>query len=238
MSMTLTQFYSAVQNYLDATGVDANAAATVSTPRWDSTTIMAVGANVFQEEWANILDTNQTYRFNSVTTTTDANGQVAVSALTTGSADTKKYFYRVLSGPSDGTVLYRQTDFRNVPIATLTNYQAPWDYLYYLAGQNWQMLPIASGLSLTWFVSWTPTNLDALASGASVIDFPAGCEYILVWMTAGKLLLKGGAESAAAQALFALADDSRKNMLGGIGRLTTRPDFMMFADTAGNWGGT
>lgn len=236
MSMTQAQFWAAVQNYLDSTGTDASSAATIDSLRWDHTTISAVGDNVFGEEWSNILDTNQVYRFQNITNlTTDSNGQIALTSLTTGSGDTAKNFYRVLSGFSDGTVLYRQTDYRNVPLGTVTNYQSPWDYLFYLAGQNFQFLPVASGTVLQTWVSWTPTTISALATSSSVIDFPS--PYVLVWQTAGKLLLKGGAQSGAAQTMFQLAEDARQNMLGSIARLTTRPDFLQFTDTAANWGG-
>ncbi len=236
MSLTRTQFQEAVQNYLDSTGVDANLNATTSTPRWDKTTINAVGGNVFQEEWSNILDANQAYRFAKVSVTTDANGAVAVANLTTGAGDTAQNFYRVLSGFSDGTVLYRETDYRNVPLGTTTNYNSPWDYLYYLAGANFQILPVQASLALTCWVNWTPPRIDQLSGDSVAIDFPDGAEYLLVWQTAARLLLKGGVQTDAAQALSALANEARKNLLARIGRLTTRPNFLMFADRASTWG--
>lgn len=235
MSMTRAEFQAAVQNYLDSTGTDASAAATVSTPRWDSTTISAVGDNVFNEEWSNILDTNQTYRFASVSVTTDSNGAVAISSLTTGSGDAVQNFYRILSGFTDGTILYRETDYRSVPLGTTTNYQNPWDYLYYLAGQNFQLLPVQASVALTTWVSWYPTTISALSADNVAIDFPQ--PYLLVWQTAAKLMMKGGSETDASRALSGLADEARKNMLGSIGRLTTRPSFLMFGDSASNWGG-
>lgn len=236
--MNRTQFYTAVQNYLDSTGADANASSTTSTPRWNSATILAVGSIVFQEEWSNILDQNQAYRLNTVSVTTDSSGRIAISDLSTGSADAKKNFYRVLSGPTDGLVLYRETDFRNVPLGTSANYQAPWDYLYYLAGSDYfQLLPVASGTALTVVVNWTPQTLSALSGDSVAMDFPSGSEYVIVWETAGRLLLKGGSEAEAANALFALAAQARKNMMGQIARLTTRPSSLMFSDLAAHWGG-
>lgn len=236
-ALTRTTFYEAVINYLDATGVDANLAATTTTPRWDKSTILAVGDNVMSEEWSGILDQNQAYRVNTVSVTTASDGTVAVASLTTGSGDTQKVFYRILSGFTDGTVLYRETDFRNVPLGSSTNYQTPYEYLYYLMGANWQLLPVASGTALSVVVSYTPPSMGNLATDASTIDFPAGAEYILVWRTAAKLLLKGGTQTGPAAALDALADDARKNMYGQIGRLTTRPNSLMFQDLAQNWNG-
>lgn len=239
MSMTKTQFVSQVINALDATGIDANLAASTTTPRWDSTTILVVGSNVMSEEWGNILNQNADYRFNSVSVTTDSSGRIAIADLTTGSGDTKKNFYRVLSGPTDGNVLYRQTDFRNVPLATISNYNSPWDYLYYLSGSDYfQCLPVASGTALTVVVNWTPPVVNDLSAGSVVLDYPTNSEMVLVWRTAAKLLIgKGGDESGAAAALDALADDARVQLLGSIARLTTRPTALGFQDLAMHWGG-
>lgn len=236
MALTRTQFYEAVQNYLDSTGVDANINATTSTPRWDKTTILTIGGNVMGEEWSGILNQNQTYRAQVVSVTTDSSGRIVIADLTTGSGDTQKVFYRVLSGPTDGNVLYKETDFRSVPLATQQNYQAPWDYLYYQFGLYFQVLPVQAALAMTVAVSYTPPTMDNLATDSSVIDFPVGSEYILVWRTAAKLILKGGGESAAAAALDSLANDARTNMYGSIARLTTRPSYLMFSDSPMHWG--
>ena len=237
MTITRTQFQEMVQNAIDSTGVDAVAGATVDSPRWNHVTVNAVGGNVMAEEWSGILNQNPYFQFNQISTTTDANGCVAIANLTTGSGDSKQNFYRVLNGFTDGTYLYKEVDFRNVPMATITNYQNPWDYLYYLAGANFQLLPVSSGIAITTFVNWTPPRVDQLSGDSVPLDFPDGSEMILVWQTAAKLLAgKGGAEAAGAQVLTALADDARKNLYGSVARLTTRPSFMLFQDTAMNWG--
>lgn len=236
MTITRTQFQEMVQNALDSTGVDAVSNATVDSARWNHVTVNAVGGNVCQEEWSGILNQNPYYRFASVSLTTDSNGCVSVANLSTGSGDTKQNLYRLFA-LTDGTYLYRQTDFINVPMATTTNYQTPWDYLFYLAGANFQILPVASGTAITAYVNWTPPRVDQLSADSVNIDFPDGAEHILVWQTAAKLLAgKGGAEAAAAAVLTALADDARKNLYGSIARLTTRPTFMGFLDIAANWG--
>lgn len=238
MTITRTQFQEMVQNAIDSTGVDAVAGATVDAPRWNHVTINAVGGNVMQEEWSGILNQTPYYRFATINTTTDANGCIAISNLTTGSGDTKQTFYRVLSGFTDGTYLYREVDFRNVPMATITNYQNPWDYLYYLAGSNFQLLPVSSGTAITTYVNWTPPRVDQLSGDGVSLDFPDGAEMILVWQTAAKLLAgKGGAEAAGAAVLSALADDARKNLYGSIARQTTRPSYALYPDTAMMWGG-
>lgn len=228
MSFTRTQFIAAVRTVMDA----------ASSARWSDTDITAIGGLTFNNEWSVILNTNPYYRTNNVQNlTTDSNGEIAISSLTTGSGDTQKTFYRILSGFTDGTVLYREVDFRNVPLGTSTNYQSPWDYLYYLDGSNFQLLPVTASLSgLSVMVNWRPVQIDALAADSSTIDFPSGYEWLLAYQTGAVLLAKGGAETQATSDLMALAEEFRKSMLGYIGRLTTRPSSVQFQDLAMHWG--
>lgn len=244
MTFTVTQFQESVQNWLDSTGADAVANATTSVPRWGTTVINSVGGQVFQEEWTGLLNQNRNYTFSQVSVTTDGNGCVSVAQLTTGTGDATQNFHRILSGFTDGLVLYRETDYDRVPLGTLSNYQSPWDFLYYLAGgnqlgatANFQLLPLVASNALTAFVNWTPMRIDLLSSSASVINFPDGYENILSIQTAGRLLGKGGNEGAAANMLFAMADDMRKGCYAYLGRLTTRPSSLQFPDLAVNWMG-
>lgn len=228
MSLTVQQHIDAARSFMDAE----------SSTRWGDTLITTVGGVVMQNEWSGILNQNQYYRYNNVSVTTDSSGRIPIANLSTGTGDTKKNFYRVLSGPTDGQIVWKETDFRYVPTGTSTNYQNPYEYLYYLAGSDFfQLLPVASGTALTVPVNWTPPTISQLAGVGSVIDFPAGYEYLLAWVTAATLLLKGGAESQAATDLFSLADDARKNMLGDIARLTTRPTSALFNDSPAAWAG-
>lgn len=227
MSMTVTQFIDNTRSFMDAT----------SSARWPDAFITSVGGIIHANEWSDILNQNAYYRYADRSVTTDSSGRIAISGLDSGSADTAQYFYRVLVGPTDGNILWKETDFSSVPLGTQTNYQNPYEYLFYLAGDYFQLLPVASGTVLTVAVNHTPPTISQLAGGSSVIAFPAGQEFILCWMTAGTLLLKGGAESQAASDLFALADEARKNMLGDIARRTTRPTFAKFGDSAASWAG-
>lgn len=228
MTWTVQQYVDATRSFMDAE----------TSTRWSDAEIIAVGGLVFNTEWSGILNTNQYYRLNNVAVTTDSSGRIAIADLTTGSGDTAKRFYRVLTGPSDGNILWKETDLRYVPLGTQTNYQNPYEYLYYLAGSDYfQLLPVASGTALTMTVNWTPTSIADLAGVSSTIDFPAGSEYILPWTAAGSLLLKGGTEAAAATNLFSLANDARKQMLGSVGRLTVRPSSALYNDSPAAWGG-
>ncbi len=226
-NMTRSDFVSNVKNFMDAE----------SSNRWSDTLILSVAGIVSQNEWSGILNQNQYYRFGMRSVTTDSQGRIVIDDLTTGAADATEYFYRILVGPTDGNILWLETDFRYVPLGTLTNYQNPYEYLYYLAGDYFQLLPVQVGLALSVGVNHTPPTIAQLASDNSVIPFPSGYDWIPVWVTAATLLLKGGTESQAATDLYSLADDARKNMLGDIARRTTRPSSALFTDSPAAWGG-
>lgn len=227
MAMTRAQFVTAVRDAMDAT----------SSSRWSDPNIIAYGGIVCQTEWSGILNQNRYYRFGNRSVTTDSSGRIAITGLDSGSGDSAEYFYRVLTGPTDGNILWQETDFQYVPLGTQTGYQNPYNYLYYLAGDYFQLLPVQASLALTVAVNHTPPTVAQLSGDASTITFPANNEYLLVWVTAATLLLKGGAESQAASDLLALADSARKGMLGDIGRRTTRPTSAMFNDSPAAWGG-
>lgn len=225
--MLVSEFKTAVLSYMDADG----------STRWTPAEIVAVGGIVCQNEWSDIVNQNRFYRFATRSVTTDSSGRVVISDLNSGSGDNAQYFYRVLAGFTDGNSLWRETDFSSVPMATLQNSQSPSDYLFYLAGDYFQLLPVQAGNVLTVAVNHTPPTIAQLAGDSSTIPFPSGYEYILVWVTAGTLLMKGAAESQAASDLMVLADGARKNMLGDIARRTTRPTSALFQDSPSAWGG-
>lgn len=226
MPMTRDEFVANVRQFMDAEGSE----------RWTEPFILSVGGTVCMTEWSEILDTNQYYRVATRSVTTDSQGRVAIADLTSGSGDDTEHFYRLLTGFTDGNILWTQTDLTYVPLGTQTNFQSPYLYLYYLAGDYFQLLPLQSGLALTVQVSHTPPTVAELSSGSSVLDFPRGYEQIVAWVTAGTLLMKGAAESQAASDLFSLADSARANFLGNIGRRTTRPTSPIFQDSPAAWG--
>jgi hypothetical protein len=134
-------------------------------------------------------------------------------------------------------VLYTETSFQSVPLATTTNYLPTYPRLYYVAGQAVQLLPVASGTSVYVAMNYKPTPLSELASTASTIEYPENAEYIIIWAAASQLLMKGGAESRAAADLKALADDERKGLLDDIRRRTINPTRMAYPDQKYDWGG-
>ena len=225
-TVTLGQLVSDTREYMDAVG----------STRWSDATIKLVLNNVFDGEWSSILNAAPYYRFAIRQVTTDVNGQFAFTTLNSGSGDTQENFYRIMS-VSDGNVLYGQTRYQDVPLATTTNYLPTYPKLYYIAGQSVQVLPVSSSLGLYVGVNYKPTAISDLVGDASIIDYPDNSHLVLVWQAAALLLLKGGTEAAAASNLKAMADENRKSLLDDIRRMTINPTLMAYPDQKYGWGG-
>ncbi len=225
-SVTRAQLIALTREYMDAVG----------STRWSDETIKTVLNSVYDEEWSNILNAAPFYTFQQLTLTTDSNGQIPFTSLSNGGGDSQKNFYRILS-VSDGNVLYNQTEFSYVPLATTTNYLPTYPRLYYTIGTSVQILPVGSGTSIYIAVNYKPTSLSDLASDSSVIDFPGNSELLLTAVASAKLLLKGGAEVAAANNYRALANEERQSLLDDLRRRTINPTMMAYPDQKYDWSG-
>lgn len=225
-SVTRAQLVEQTRELMDAVGSD----------RWSDSTIITVLAQVYDEEWSNILNAAPYYTFQQLSVTTDTNGQVPYSSLSTGSGDSQKNFYRVLS-VSDGNVLYDETAFQYVPLATTTNYLPTYPRMYYLVGTNVQILPVASGTSLYIAVNYKPTALNDLSTDGTTVDWPSNSQGILTASAAAKLMLKGGAEVGAANNFRALANEERQSLLDDLRRRTINPTRMGYPDQKYDWSG-
>lgn len=226
MSVTRAQLIELTRDFMDAVG----------SSRWTDATILTVLGSVFDEEWSNILNAAPYYTFQQLTRTTDPNGVIPFSALNTGSGDASREFYRILS-VSDGNVLYDQTTFQNVPLATTTNYLPTYPRLYYYVGESVQILPVGAGVQLFMAVNFKPRNIRWLSSDMVPITFPANNETLLAAHAASKLLLKGGAEMQAAMAYKRLAEEERATMLDDLRRRTINPTLMAYPDQKYDWAG-
>jgi len=208
----------------------------VASTRWSDGAITTVLSQVYDEEWSNILNAAPYYTFQQLTVPTNGAGQIPFSSLNTGAADAERNFYRILS-VSDGNVLYDETSFQNVPLATTTNYLPTYPRLYYVAGEMVQILPVSGGTMLYVAVNYKPTALNDLSSDAIPIQFPANSEGIIVASAAAKLLLKGGAEVNAAVNFRGLASEERQQLLDDLRRRTINPTRMAYPDQKYDWAG-
>ena len=226
MAVSRAELVTLTREAMDAVGSD----------RWSDSLIKSVLNVVYDDEWSNLLNASQYYTYGMRTVTTDANGVVAFTSLNNGAGDSQQNFYRILS-VSDGNVLYGQTRFQDVPLATTTNYLPTYPRLYYIVGEQVQVLPVASGTTLYVAVNYKPTALSDLGSDASTINFPLGGEWIIANEAGARLLNKGGAESGAAQVLKREAAELRMGLLDDIRRRTINPTMLAYPDQKYDWAG-
>lgn len=225
MSVTRAQLIANTREMMDAT----------SSARWQDPYITTVLGLVSGREWSAILATNPYYRFAQRAVTTDSNGQFAYTALNSGSADSAQTWYRILAITDGNSIVYRQTSFQAVPLATSSNSSSPYERLWYDAGTNAQVLPVSPGLALTVAVNYTPPRVDQLSADAVTVDFPDGHESILWLEAAAFLLSKGGMENDAAQTMRAMAELERQNLYGDMNRRAATPMQLGYPDLASEW---
>lgn len=225
-SVSVSTLVGQTREYMDAVG----------SSRWSDAIIKTVLGNVFDAGWSNILNAAPYYTFQQLTVTTDSNGQIPFASLNTGTGDTARNFYRIMS-VSDGNVLYSPTRFQDVPLATTTNYLPSYPRLYYLAGTFVQALPVSAGTQLYIAVNYKPVAVNDLSSDNATVEWPDNNHLILVWEAASQLLLKGGTEAAAAANLKQLADAEFRTMLDDIRRRTINPTQMAYPDQKYDWAG-
>ena len=225
-TVTRAQLISQTRQFMDAE----------NSSRWDNTIVLSVLNSVYDDEWTNLLNAAPYYTFATRTITTDSAGQVPFSSLSSGSGDSQQNFYRILS-LTDGNIVYEQTRFQDVPVATTSNYLPTYPRMYYLVGTTIQILPVAANVTLYASVNWTPTALSDLSSDAVTINWPENSWLLLCYFAAAKLLLKGGAESAAAAQLRKLGEEDRAALLDNIRRRTINPTRLAYSDQKYDWAG-
>ena len=226
MALTRTQLTDLTREWMDA----------VDSERWSDTFIQQTLDVVYDDEWSNILNAAPYYTFGMRTATTDANGRVQFSALSSGSGDTEETMYRVLS-LTDGNWVFSETRFQDVPLATTSNYLPSYPRLYYVIGEAVQVLPVSVGQTLYVGVNWKPTAILDLATDSSTINIPRGGEQIVAMEAASRLLNKGGAESTAAGILRKQAAEHREGLLVYLRRRTINPTLMAYPDVNSDWAG-
>ncbi len=231
MTMTQAQLLAATRDEMNAAG----------STQWTDATLLGWLGLASWQEWANILNANNVYYSQSVTVTQDANGQFALSALTTSSGDTQKNFYRILSlaqpqGGNQPCLFYRQTRYQDYPNPQ-PNQGTYLSGLWYRLGQQIQVMPVQAGLQMSVQVNYRPPRVDQLSAPSIAVDFPDGYEMLLVHDAAAYALMKGGSEAQAAQQIQAKGDTIRAMMLLDLARQGTWPIVATAFDTPQDWGG-
>lgn len=225
MSVLRSVYMTNVRNQADATG----------SPRWSDTEVRTALGIAGLEAWSAILGANPYYKFAQRSVTANALGQFTWASLSSGSGDTAQNLYRLLAMTDGSGVVYRQSAFMDTPLGTATN-AVPNQYLWYDAGDNVQILPVAP-TALTVSVNYTPPSIDSLSADTVAVDFPVGHEAVVFLNAAAFLLDKGGAESDAAGALRASAFLRLQMLLQDLSRRAAQPMMLSFPDRASDWGG-
>lgn len=189
---------------------------------------------VFDREWRRILNANKYYRWGERTATTDSQGRVALTDLTSsaGTNDVERV-YRVFGVMANNRV-YEEVTFDDVPMGTRNNYAS---FVWYRVGDYIQLLPVDASIEATIWVNHLPCRPDLLAADTDIVNFPDGYEDVVAYDTASLLLSKGGAETGAASELAALAEMLRQDMLQDFARFSTKPSRFKSDDSPGDWAG-
>ena len=226
-----------LQTYIDQTRNLMNA---YGSGQWTDAEITSYIGTAHWAEWADLLNANRFYKMQQVSVTEDSNGQFTFASLTTGSGDTAKYFYRIITVAQPGTpasqvqYYYREATYDQYPNPQ-PNTSLP--YVWYRFGDNVQVLPVASGQGLTITTNWRPTKASSLTNASSTVDFPTGYEDVVSWRAAALALAKGGSEVDATRSLLAQYTIMHDAFLADLGRQSTWPIIARAFDVPQDWGG-
>lgn len=226
MTITRNDLVQLVREYADAVG----------SSRWTDDLVLRITSTVADNEWSNILNAAPYYTFAKRNVVTDANGQVPLASLDHGTGDTGQYWYRILT-ITDQQRSYAQMEYVDAPLLANDAVWA-WDIpSFYTAGEFLSIVPRTPNLALQVTVNYKPPRLNQLSNGTVVVPFPSGAEMVIAYEAAAQVLIKGGAESGAAQVLKIQANEERQMLLDDIRRRTTQPTFMAYPDRRGDWAG-
>lgn len=230
MSMTVQQAIDQTRDIMNATG----------STQWSDTIIKTWVGVAHWAEWADLLSTNNQFRMQTVNVSQDANGQFPLSSLNTGSGDTARFWFRILSVAQPTTAqnnqfqfFYRQAPYRQFPNPQ-PNTSLP--YIWYQFGLQMQVMPVQQGQQMAITTNYRPPRADNLLSLSSVIDFPDGYENVIPWRAAILALNKGGSESQAGSALNMQYQILHDAMLQDLGRAAVWPIIADSFDDPTDWG--
>lgn len=203
--------------------------------RWDASQQGEVDRRlgiVHRREWKKILNAAPYYQTAMYAPTTDGNGNVPLTALSSGSGDALRQLYRIIA-VYGRNFRYEYVDARNWIQSSLFPTQ---DLIWYLNGANIVLPNAPSTLLNGVFVNWVPQRFDQLATDQSVVSLPPDYDDVFSNEGAAALLMKGAAEAAAAAALRAEADTWRQDLLADLARVSTTPASIQYESSSLDWG--
>lgn len=212
----------------------------VDSPRWSDASIDKMLGIAQWTEQAGLLNANRMMYVQSVDVTQDSEGKFAIADLTTGSGNSTKHFYRVLTmaqpnnASATAQLYYREATYEEYPNPQPST-SLP--YVWYQFGDDIQILPACSGLSMRVVCNYRTVPVDQLDDDADDVLFPTGYESLLAYVAGAMMLDKGGQEAGAANVLLANAEWIRQAMLMDLGRRSTMPTVARSFDDRLAWGG-
>ena len=237
MSQTRAQLTTLARELADA----------VDSPRWSDGSIQSLLGLAQWTELGKLLNVNNQYYTNGaagdLTVTQDSNGQFNWSDLTTGSGDSVKTVYRVITlgqpagsaQGSSGPLYYKWVPYIRYP-APQPSTSLP--YVWTVVGTKVQVQPAVSGQQMQAVVNYRPCQVQNLSADSVAVPFPDGYEQLLAYLAGAMMLDKGGAEAGAANVLLANAESIRNDMFLDLGRNSTQPTIAQTFDNPQDWGGT
>jgi hypothetical protein len=205
-------------------------------PRWDATPGGEVDRRlgmVHAREWKKILNAVANYQLSLLTPTTDGNGVIPFTLLTTGAGDATQNFYRVRK-LLVGNCTYSYVEGIEYLAPPGTALPA---FIWYQQGAS-MVIPNALLTPVTGlWVNWYPCRFDLLSGDASIVILPPDYDDVFAYAGAAALASKGAADTGAAAELSAIADGMRQDLLSDIARISTDPATISYSDSARDWGG-
>ena len=136
--------------YMDQTRAQADAR---QSDRWSDPDVRYMLGMVHAREWKRLLNANNVLRVGTRTVTQDANGQITVASLDSGTGDTQERFYRVLA-MAQSTYVYGETRFTEIPTSATQGGNASIRRReWYRTGNSIQCLPVETGAGYGWFTA-------------------------------------------------------------------------------------
>ncbi len=236
MSQTRTQLTTLARELADAVG----------SPRWSDPSIQSLLGLAQWQELGKLLNTNNQFYINGgaqdLMVTQNSNGQFLWANLTTGTGDSVKTVYRVLTlgqpagsaQGSSGPLFYAEAKYGRYPNPQPST-SLP--YVWYRIGDYVQVLPAVPGQVMQAVVNYRPCQVQNLSADSVAVPFPDGYEQLLAYLAGAMMLDKGGAEAGAANVLLANAEGIRNDMMLDLGRMGTTPILAQAFDDPQSWSG-
>lgn len=202
-------------------------------PRYaDTTWLNETLGLIHMEEWKKVLIAGTYYQVEDITATTDADGFVNISALDSGSGDTRHHAHRALEVAVDGQP-FSYVETRDYPFAARENTAAR---IWLVRGRQLQVPAVRSG-TVTVLTNFYPCRADLLANDDSDVEFIDGYDLLLAYMLAARMGGKGAEEAGAADYLKQEAKEIRDPMLLDMRRFAARPTYFQPQDDVSDWEG-